>query len=91
MCSNFSSKVFIADTFNHHIQKYETNGTLITQFGMLGTEDGEFNTPLDLAIDSKDKIFVTDPFNHRVRVFAPNTPSVAQYQEIQIQKNKSVQ
>ena len=86
-----SGKLFIVDTFNHLIQKYETNGTLITQFGMLGTEDGEFNTPLDLAIDSKDKIFVTDPFNHRVRVFAPNTPSVAQYQEIQIQQNKAVQ
>ena len=51
-------KLFIADTFNHRIQKYETNGTLIMQFGIFGTTDGEFNTPLDVAIDSQDKIFV---------------------------------
>jgi len=50
--------LFIADTFSHHIQKYETNGTLIMQFGIFGTTDGEFNTPLDVAIDSQDKIFV---------------------------------
>jgi sugar lactone lactonase YvrE len=84
-------KLFIADTFNHRIQKYETNGTFITQFGTSGTGDSEFNSPHDLAIDSQDKIFVSDTHNHRVQVFAPNNPPVAQYQEIQIKKNKAVQ
>jgi sugar lactone lactonase YvrE len=84
-------KLFIADTFNHRIQKYETNGTLITQFGTSGIGNGEFNSPHDLAIDSRDMIFVSDTHNHRVQVFAPNNPPVAQYQEIQIKKNKAVQ
>jgi sugar lactone lactonase YvrE len=84
-------KLFIADTFNHRIQKYETNGTLITQFGISGTGDGEFNSPHDLAIDSQDKIFVSDTHNHRVQVFALNHPPVAEDQQIQIKKNKAVQ
>ena len=83
--------MFIADTFNNRIQKYETNGTLITQFGSLGMADGEFNTPHDVAIDSQDKIFVTDPFNHRVQVFALNNPPITEDQQLQIKKNKSVQ
>ena len=84
-------KLFIADTFNNRIQKYETNGTLITQFGSLGTANGELNTPLDVAIDSQDKIFVSDPFNHRVQVFALNNPPITEDQQLQIKKNKSVQ
>jgi NHL repeat len=84
-------KLFIADTFNHRIQKYETNGSLITQFGISGIGDGEFNSPHDLAIDSQDKIFVSDTHNHRVQVFALNHPPVAEDQQIQIKKNKAVQ
>ena len=84
-------KLFIADTFNHRIQKYETNGTLITQFGISGTGDSEFNSPHDLAIDSQDKIFVSDTHNHRVQVFALNNSPIAEDQQIQIKKSKSVQ
>ena len=77
-----SGKLFIADTFNNRIQKYETNGTLITQFGILGTGDGELNWPHDLAINSQDNIFISDTFNHRIQVFAKliitiNNPPVA--------------
>ena len=69
-------KLFIADTFNNRIQKYETNGTLITQWGILGTGDSELNWPHDLAIDFQDNIFVTDTFNHRVQVFAKLLPII---------------
>ena len=90
-----SGKLFIADTFNNRIQRYETNGTLITQFGILGTGDGELNTPLDLAIDSQDKIFVSDPFNHRIQVFSKllpiiNNPPVAFDKILQININTPV-
>ena len=87
-------KLFVVDTFNHRVQKYETDGTLITQFGISGTGDGEFNSPHDLAIDSQDKIFVSDTFNHRIQVFAKsstNQPPVAEDQVIKTKKNKSVQ
>ena len=71
-----SGKLFIADTFNNRIQKYETNGTLITQFGILGTGDGELNWPHDLAIDFQDNIFISDTFNHRIQVFAKLLPII---------------
>jgi sugar lactone lactonase YvrE len=87
-------KLFIVDTFNNRIQKYETNGSLITQWGNPGIGNGEFNSPHDLAIDSQDNIYVSDTFNHRVQVFAKsinNQPPVAEDQLIKIKKNKSAQ
>lgn len=86
-----SGKLFIVDTFNNRIQKYETNVTLITQFGIAGTGDGEFDSAHDLAINASDNIFVSDTNNHRVQVFAPNNPPVAEDQQINIKKNKATQ
>jgi hypothetical protein len=87
--------LFIVDTFNNSVQKYETDGTLITQFGTSGTGNGEFNSPHDLAIDSQDKIFVSDTFNHRVQVFAKqpptNQPPIAEDQVVKTKKNKPIQ
>ena len=60
----------------------------------MGTGDGEFNSPNDLAIDSQDNIFISDTLNHRIQVFAKsstNQPPVAEDQVIKTKKNKSVQ
>jgi Ca2+-binding RTX toxin-like protein len=64
-------KMFIADTFNNRIQKYNPDdGTLITQWGTPGSGDGEFDRPHDIAIDFSDNVYASDTFNHRIQVFA---------------------
>lgn len=90
-------QVFIADTENSRIQKFDNNGTFLIEWGStckinnkyenqsygegcldpdgLGPEetgDGQFNTPMDVAIDYKDNALVSDTGNHRIQKFDNN-------------------
>ena len=49
-----------------HAQTY----TFITKWGSEGSGDGQFNTPLDVAVDSSDNVYVAEWDNHRVQKFA---------------------
>ena len=63
--------VFVADTWNHRIQKFTADGEFITSWGYFG-QDGSPNAfygPRDVAIDSKDRVYVSDTGNKRVVIF----------------------
>ena len=49
--------IFVVDSFNNRIQKFDQNGNFIMKFGKSGSGDGEFASPLELAIDSSGNIF----------------------------------
>jgi hypothetical protein len=40
--------VYVADAFNHRIQKFDTSGKLLMQWGSQGTEPGKFARPLGI-------------------------------------------
>ncbi len=67
--------VYVADTNNHRIQVFDPDGNFLRQWGRnggdgtYGIEDGEFNEPWDISINSTGHIFVTDCSNHRIQVF----------------------
>ena len=63
--------VFVADTWNHRIQKFTPDGQFITKWGTFGqAENGTaFWGPRDIAIDADGRVFVTDTGNKRVVVF----------------------
>ena len=71
-----SGKVFIADTNNHCIHILNSDLTCPQAIGaqaiggyLQGTENGLFNTPLDIACDSHGRVYVADCKNNRVQVF----------------------
>jgi hypothetical protein len=64
-----SRNVFVANTFSHRIEKFTSDGTLITQWGTKGSADGEFDSPHDIAINSSNNVYVSDTYNHRIQVF----------------------
>ncbi|MBD8034284.1 NHL repeat-containing protein [Solibacillus merdavium] len=71
--------IIIADSANHAIRKITTDGnvTTIAGNGVLGLEDGDgksarFNSPHDIAIDSKGNIYVADALNHVIRKISKN-------------------
>ncbi len=50
----------------------ETPGTLLTQWGISGFNDGQFSSPVGVAVDNADNVYVADSGNSRVQKFTPN-------------------
>jgi len=62
--------IYVADMYNHRIQKFASNATYIRQWGSEGSGDGEFKWPSGIAIDQTGNIYVADTYNHRIQKFA---------------------
>ncbi len=60
---------YVIDKNNRRIQKFETNGSFLDKWGVLGTEPGQFHDPTGMAVDSQDNLYVTDFSNYRVQKF----------------------
>jgi hypothetical protein len=65
-----SDNVYVADSGNNRIQKFDSNGKFITKWGSTGSGDGQFSTLADIAVDSSGNVYVTDSGNNRIQVFA---------------------
>jgi nitrate reductase NapAB chaperone NapD len=61
---------YISDTQNNCIQKY-SNDVLMTQWGQFGHDNGFFDKPMGIAVDSAGLIYVVDSGNCRIQVFTP--------------------
>lgn len=63
--------LYVTDTGNHRIEKFDREGNFITQWGGFGNGDGQFNFPYGIAVDAKGSVFVIDSGNTRVQQFMP--------------------
>src|SRR5438876_1123667 len=63
-----NGNVFVADTDNERIQKFDNGGTFLTTWGSAGTGPGQFNVPR-VAVDGSGNVFVADAFNNRIQKF----------------------
>jgi DNA-binding beta-propeller fold protein YncE len=59
----------VADTENQRIQIFSSTGNFINKWGTPGSGDGQFNTPVGIAIDSSGNAFVADESNNRIQKF----------------------
>jgi DNA-binding beta-propeller fold protein YncE len=64
-----SGNVFVVDTYNDRIQKFDSNGNFISKWGSYGTGDGEFEWPEDIAVDGSGNVYVVDLGNDRIQKF----------------------
>ena len=63
--------VYVADTWNHRIEKFTADGQFIKTWGVFGqgsAPDG-FYGPRGLAVDAEGRVYVTDTGNKRIVVF----------------------
>ncbi|MFC5471830.1 S-layer homology domain-containing protein [Cohnella suwonensis] len=63
--------VYVADTFNHRIQKLTASTGVWSEWGKsgggAGSGLGEFNNPNGVAVDSNGNVYVSDRNNHRIQ------------------------
>ena len=64
-----TGKVYVADCHNHRIQVLNSDLTYSSSFGREGSNNGEFNYPVDVATDRDGNVYVADQDNHRIQVF----------------------
>ncbi len=73
--------VYVTDTGNQRIQKFDRDGNFITQWGGFGSADGHFNFPYGLVVDSRGNVFAVDSGNMRVQQFMPAEDADHQFKE----------
>ncbi len=64
-------QVFVADFYNHRIQKFTAKGKFLAVFGKSGSQPGQFKHPTDMAVDADGNVYVVDFGNDRIQKFAP--------------------
>ena len=63
-------EIVVTDGWNHRVQVFDSNGTLLRSFGHKGENAGEFSYPIGIAINKDRNIFIADSSNHRVQILS---------------------
>jgi DNA-binding beta-propeller fold protein YncE len=67
-----SGNLYVVDTVNDRIQKYDANGLFLTQWGERGSGNGQFDGPYSVAVDAAGNVYVADYGNDRIQKFDKN-------------------
>jgi len=62
-----SGYIYVADTGNHRIQKFDSEGRFLEEIGGFGYEPGRFSSPTGLTAREGLNIYVADSQNRRVQ------------------------
>ena len=79
IATDSQNDVYVADTGNNRIVKLDQAGSYLTQWGMAGTNAGQFNAFLALAVDTNDNVYVADSGNGRIEKFASDGTYLTQW------------
>ncbi|MGD8457718.1 MAG: TIGR03663 family protein [Anaerolineales bacterium] len=65
--------IYVADTWNHRVQKFSSDGEFIKTWGFFGQTGDPFELwgPRDVATDPDGNVYVSDTGNKRIQVFSP--------------------
>ncbi|MCP4726714.1 MAG: 6-bladed beta-propeller [bacterium] len=63
--------IYVLDSGNHRIQKYDADGRFLTTLGEEGQGPAEYKMPLSLDIDENNRLIVSDQGNIRIQVIDP--------------------
>lgn len=61
--------VYVTDTGNKRVVKYDANGQMVGAVGGLGDMEGQMQEPVGLAVSPEGNLYVADTWNKRIQVF----------------------
>jgi DNA-binding beta-propeller fold protein YncE len=77
-----SGNIYVVDTYNHRIQKFDRDGKFLMKFGSNGSGDGQFYLPSNIEIDEENVIYVADRvFPHRIQQFDTSGKFLSKFTE----------
>ena len=68
LCFDSKGNLYVVDSGNHRIQKFDRTGRYILEFGEYGEYDGQLHTPSDL-VAYNNLIYIVDRINKRIACF----------------------
>ncbi len=76
--------VFIADTWNHRIQKFTAEGEFLISWGQFGQREtpNSFWGPRDVVVDENGHVYVADTGNKRIVIFDTEGQFIAEFGEV---------
>jgi len=72
--------IYVTDTGNERVQKFNSDGSFITTWGEEGSANGQFSQLHDIAVHPNGNfIYTVELDNHRVQKFFPNGTFVLKF------------
>ena len=69
--SGRTSYLYVADTTNQRIEKLDTDGNYLDEWGSAGTGDGQVSGPAGIAVNHlSGNVYVADTGNNRIQEFS---------------------
>lgn len=69
--------IWVADTFNHRLQHFRSDGSFMGQIAREGSEPGQLYYPEDIAIDTDGSLWIVDAY--RLHHLQPNGSLINRY------------
>ena len=69
-CIPYKNMFLVCESDNHCIKVFDQSGTFLYKFGKDGDQDGQFDWPYGMHLDSSSNLLVCDYNNHRVQQFS---------------------
>lgn len=68
VCFDPTGNIYVVDSGNHRVQKFDPNWKFVLSMGESGEYDGQLNKPTDVAV-CNNRVYITDTGNKRVSCF----------------------
>jgi len=76
-----SGSVYVADTWNHRIQKFKGQWGIRRKMGKFWSGDGQFDWPYGIAIDwCNGNVYIADTYNDRIQKFTSDGTFIAKWE-----------
>ncbi len=67
--SHDGQRIYVAATNDNCIKEFNARGQFVRQWGSSGTDPGQFDRPVDLAVADNGDVYVADLNNNRIQQF----------------------